>query len=69
MAHAGRRQRINEEIGTARGHGSRILPRSAVSNRRHRHRSGPSLLGAVTLEELGLAVDPAARRLARQPAL
>jgi len=26
-------------------------------------RGGPSLLGAVTLEELGLAVDPAARRL------
>ena len=26
-------------------------------------RGGPALLGAVTLEELGLAVDPAARRL------
>ena len=26
-------------------------------------RGGPALLGAVTLEEFGLAVDPAARRL------
>jgi len=39
MAHAGHRQRIHEEISAARGHGSRILPRSRVSNGRHRHRS------------------------------
>jgi len=54
MAHAGHRQRIHEEISAARGHGSRILPRSRGSN---------DIDTAVTLEELGLAVDPAARRL------